>query len=313
MYRTSDGEELFVVDGHTHFWDAAPANQRNIHGKQFIDCFYAYHSALSPEQEVWPKEKFEKYDAETMVRDLFVDGPVDMAIIQPTYLKEFYIEGFNTTEQNAVITQAHPDRFILNGSFDPREGTAALEHIHALKEAYGIRGVKLYTAEWRGASRGWRLNDTEAYRCFELCEKLGITNMHVHKGPTITPLAKDAFDCHDVDYAATDFPNLKFIVEHVGLPRLDDFCWIAVQEENVWGGARGGDAVHARPPALLRRGNRRTPLLGRRGQADLRERLRDLDAEVAGGEVLGLRTARGHQAGARRRPHARGEAEDPRA
>ena len=98
MYRTSDGEELFIVDGHTHFWDAAPANQRNIHGKQFIDCFYAYHSALSPEQEVWPKEKFEKYDAETMVRDLFVDGPVDVAIIQPTYLKEFYIEGFNTTE-----------------------------------------------------------------------------------------------------------------------------------------------------------------------------------------------------------------------
>lgn len=248
MYRTSDGEELFVVDGHTHFWDAAPANQRNIHGKQFIDCFYAYHSALSPEQEVWPKEKFEKYDAETMVRDLFVDGPVDMAIIQPTYLKEFYIEGFNTTEQNAVITQAHPDRFILNGSFDPREGTAALEHLHALKEAYGIRGVKLYTAEWRGASRGWRLNDTEAYRCFELCEKLGITNMHVHKGPTITPLAKDAFDCHDVDYAATDFPNLNFIVEHVGLPRLDDFCWIAVQEENVWGGlAVVMPFMHARP------------------------------------------------------------------
>ena len=60
MYKTSDGEELFVVDGHTHFWDAAPANQRNIHGKQFIDCFYAYHSALSPEQEVWPKEPLAK-------------------------------------------------------------------------------------------------------------------------------------------------------------------------------------------------------------------------------------------------------------
>ena len=248
MYRTSDGEELFVVDGHTHFWDAAPANQRNIHGKQFIDCFYAYHSALSPEQEVWPKEKFEKYDAETMYRDLFVDGPVDMAIIQPTYLKEFYIEGFNTTEQNAVITRQHPDRFVLNGSFDPREGTAALENIHALKETYGIRGVKLYTAEWRGASRGWRLNDTDAYRCFELCEKLGVTNIHVHKGPTITPLAKDAFDCHDVDYAATDFPNLNFIVEHVGLPRLDDFCWIAVQEANVWGGlAVVMPFMHARP------------------------------------------------------------------
>ena len=203
MYRTSSGEEIFVVDGHTHFWDAAPANQRNIHGRQFIDCFYAYHTSLSPEAEVWPKEKFEKYDVETMYRDLFVDGPADMAIIQPAYLKDFYINGFNTTEQNAVIAQKYPDRFILNGAFDPRDGALALEQIHALKEAYGIRGVKLYTAEWRGASRGWRLNDADAYRCFELCETLGITNIHVHKGPTITPLAKDAFDCHDVDHAAT--------------------------------------------------------------------------------------------------------------
>ena len=32
------------------------------------------------------------------------------------------------------------------------------------------------------------------------------------------------------------FPNLNFIVEHCGLPRLDDFCWIAKQEKNVYGG-----------------------------------------------------------------------------
>jgi len=34
-------------------------------------------------------------------------------------------------------------------------------------------------------------------------------------------LSADAFDVRDVDYAATDFPDLNFIVEHVGLPRLD--------------------------------------------------------------------------------------------
>jgi hypothetical protein len=39
-----------------------------------------------------------------------------------------------------------------------------------------------------------------------------------------------------VDDAATSFPELNFIVEHLGLPRLDDFCWIAAQEPNVYGG-----------------------------------------------------------------------------
>ena len=53
MYRTAKGEEIFVIDGHTHFWDGSPANQKNIHGKQFIECFYAYHSNLSPPSEKW--------------------------------------------------------------------------------------------------------------------------------------------------------------------------------------------------------------------------------------------------------------------
>jgi hypothetical protein len=47
MYKAPTGEEYFILDGHTHFWDASPENQRNIHGKQFIDCFYGYHSALT--------------------------------------------------------------------------------------------------------------------------------------------------------------------------------------------------------------------------------------------------------------------------
>ena len=56
MYRTAKGEEIFVIDGHTHFWDGSPANQKNIHGKQFIECFYAYHSNLSPPSEKWEKK-----------------------------------------------------------------------------------------------------------------------------------------------------------------------------------------------------------------------------------------------------------------
>src|ERR1700738_2780871 len=97
MYKTKDGEEIFVIDGHTHFWDGSPANQKNVHGKQFIECFYAYHSNLSPPAEKWTLEKFEKYDAKTMFDDLFVTGYDDMAILQPTYLTDFYKNGFNTT------------------------------------------------------------------------------------------------------------------------------------------------------------------------------------------------------------------------
>jgi uncharacterized protein len=248
MYKTASGEEIFVIDGHTHLWDADNDNHKNIHGTQFIDCFFAYHTNLSPAENRWPKAKFYKYGPETMYHDLFVDGYDDMAILQPTYLKDFYNRGFNTTEQNAVIKSLHPDRFILNGAFDPRDGENGLEALSALSETYKIKGVKLYTAEWKGESKGWKLTDPWAQRYLEHCEKLGIVNIHVHKGPTIIPLNRDAFDVADVDDAATSFPNLNFIVEHCGLPRLDDFCWIATQETNVYGGlAVALPFIHTRP------------------------------------------------------------------
>lgn len=248
MYRTASGEEIFVIDGHTHFWDGSPANQKNIHGKQFIECFYAYHANLSPPAEKWPLDKFEKYDAKTMHDDLFISGYDDMAILQPTYLTDFYNNGFNTTERNSALKKSHPERFILNGAFDPRDGNKGLEELHAKAEKYKLQGVKLYTAEWRGESKGYRLDDKQTYKFLEAAQKLGIKNIHVHKGPTIIPLNKDAFDVGDVDDVATAFQDLNFIVEHCGLPRLDDFCWIATQETNVYAGiAVALPFIHSRP------------------------------------------------------------------
>jgi uncharacterized protein len=243
-----DGEKYFVVDGHVHYWDASPENQKNIHGKQFIDCFYGYHSALSPEEYLWPEEKFQKYSEEDMMHDLFEIGYVDVAIFQPTYLKDFYVNGFNTTEQDAVLKEKYPDRFVLNGSFDPRSGENGLKALEELVNRYDLKGVKLYTAEWYGRSKGWSLKDDWAKRYLEKCEELGVKNIHVHKGPTITPLNRDSFDVADVDDAATEFQNLNFIVEHIGLPRLEDFCWIAVQEANVYAGmAVAMPFIYSRP------------------------------------------------------------------
>jgi uncharacterized protein len=247
MYE-KDGERYFIVDGHVHFWDARPEN-RNRYGEGFIACFYDYHRNLSPEEYVWPKEKYDRYSEEDMIHDLFEIGYVDKAIMQPTYLKDFFPGGFNTTEQDAAMAAHHPGRFICNGAWDPRDGEPGLKAFEELAKEYDLKGVKLYTAEWHGSSKGWKLNDKWSYRYLEKCQELGITNIHVHKGPTIWPLDKDAFDVSDVDYVATNFPELNFIVEHVGLPRIEDFCFMATQEPNVYAGLAVviGGLMHARP------------------------------------------------------------------
>jgi uncharacterized protein len=250
MYE-KDGEKYFVVDSHMHYWDASPENwvagRENL-AKGWIDCFYGYHQ-LGPPETHWDWEKYCKYSADDLMRDVFEQGHVDKAIFQSTYLKYWYKTGFNTAERNSQLAEKYPEKFIVNGRWDPREGEAGLRQLEEDARRYHLKGVKLYTAEWFGESRGFKLSDPESYRFLEKTQELGIKNVHVHKGPTIWPLDKDAFDVSDVDHAATDFPELNFIVEHVGLPRIEDFCFMAVQEPNVYAGLAVviGGLMHARP------------------------------------------------------------------
>ena len=140
MYE-NNGRKYFVVDGHVHFWDASPENQANKYGAGFINCFYDYHRNLSPEEYVWPLEKYQKYTEEDLIHDLFEVGYVDKAIFQPTYLKDFYVKGFNTTEDNGALVRKYPDKLITNGAFDPRHGEEGLAVFEALVREWGLKGV----------------------------------------------------------------------------------------------------------------------------------------------------------------------------
>jgi uncharacterized protein len=250
MYE-KDGEKYFIVDTHIHFWDASPQNWvkgREDLAKGWIECFHAYQG-LGPADTHWTIEKFMKYSEDDFEKDVFEEGKTDQGIFQPTYLKYWYTDGFNTPEQNAPMAEKHSGKLLLNGRWDPREGDAGLRQLEEDAKKYNMRGVKLYTAEWNNGSRGWKLTDPEAQPFFEKCRELGVKNIHVHKGPTIWPLDKDAFDVSDVDHVATDYPDLNFIVEHVGLPRIEDFCFMATQEPNVYAGLAVviGGLMHARP------------------------------------------------------------------
>src|SRR5215475_9952799 len=159
-----------------HYWNAAPDNWvpgAEQYAKGWIECFHAYQG-LGPKETHWPIEKFETYTEDDLMKDVFEDGHVDVAIFQPTYLKEWYKEGFNTTERNALMGEKHPGKFVYNTRWDPRDGDEGLEHLRRNVERFGSKGCKLYSAEWNAGSRGWKLTDRSAYRYLEECQKLGI-------------------------------------------------------------------------------------------------------------------------------------------
>jgi len=250
MYE-KNGEKYFVVDEHMHFWDASPDNWvkgQEQYAKGWIECFHAY-MGLGPPETHWTFEKFSKQTEEGFVKDVFEDAHIDFGIFQSTYLKGWYTDGFNTLERNRQMVDKYPDKLIANGRFDPREGEAGLKQLEEDHKRYNLKGVKVYTAEWYNGSRGWKLSDPEAQVFLDKVKELGIKNVHAHKGPTIWPLDKDGFDVMDIDVAATRNPELNFIVEHVGLPRIEDFCFMATQEPNVYAGIAVvlGGLMYARP------------------------------------------------------------------
>ena len=171
MYE-KDGEKYFIVDSHSHFWDASRENWkpgREEFAKGWIDCFYGYHQ-LGPPETHWDYEKYLKVTPEDFERDMFIEGHVDHAIFQSTYLKDWYTNGFNTVDQNGALLEKWGDRLIVNGRFDPREGDAGIRQLEEDARKYNLKGVKVYTAEWHEGSRGWRLDSPEAYRFLEKCQ-----------------------------------------------------------------------------------------------------------------------------------------------
>ena len=124
MYE-KNGEKYFIVDAHALLGRSpgqlGPGAEQ--YAKGWIECFHAY-LGLGPPETHWPLEKFQKYSEDDLMQDVFEDGHVDVAILQSTYLKEWYTEGFNTTERNARMGEKYPGKLIVNSRFDPREGDA---------------------------------------------------------------------------------------------------------------------------------------------------------------------------------------------
>jgi len=112
-----EGEQYFIVDSHLHFWDASPENWvkgEEQYAKGWIECFHAYQG-LGPPDTHWSIEHFMKYSADDFEKDVFVDGYVDHAIFQSTYLRQWYTDGFNDITKNASLLDRFPGRLRVNG------------------------------------------------------------------------------------------------------------------------------------------------------------------------------------------------------
>lgn len=132
----------------------------------------------------------------------------------------------------AKAVEQYPDRFYGLVGIDPfqgMDGVRALEH--AVKE-YGFIGAHLYPHWFELAP-----NHAKYYPFYAKCVELGVP-IQMQVGQSLV-YAKDQ-PCRSVgrpiclDDVACDFPELKLIGTHVGIPWTDEMIAMAWKHENVY-------------------------------------------------------------------------------
>jgi len=179
-----------------------------------------------------------RFDAEisvaTMGRMVFDDSPTDLAMAQVVPIWDWFADWWAPVRLQAAFRDAYPDRAFFCGGVDPswKGLTPALEHLEWQVRELGAVSMKFYNGHTDGAT--WRCDDEQvAYPIYEKARELGITVLQFHKGFPFGLTPVEQTRPNDIQRAARDFPDMQFLIHHLGIPYFDETVNIAARWPNV--------------------------------------------------------------------------------
>ncbi|MBA2274519.1 MAG: amidohydrolase family protein [Actinobacteria bacterium] len=228
----------FVFDSVAHAFNFDKKNAFGTGGEMFINHLYGFHAALTPEgQTVLPAEEFmRQWSIEEIDRMVYEESDTDMLIAMPLPLTDLFRDGLSPWEDCAELARLRPDRTVFWGSVNPLEGRAALDLMERQVGEFNARAFKFYNVRYDyGEPFPWRMDDPRiAFPVFEKAQELGVNLIGVHKGVPLGPQPIEATQTWDMDGAAVNFPDINFVIYHVGLPFLDEVCWQLIRHPNLY-------------------------------------------------------------------------------
>ena len=230
--------DAFVFDCVCHVFNFDKRNAFGKPGEMFIDHLYAFHQVLTPpgERVLSPEEFLREWNIDEIARMVFEESGTDMIVAQPLPLTDLFYDGLSQWEKCAAMAQKYPDRAVFWGSVNPLEGKKALDLMERQVKEYGAKAFKLYNVRYDyGEPFPWRMDDRRiAFPVFEKALELGVTTIGVHKGVPLGPQPIESTQAWDMDGAAANFPDINFVIFHVGLPFIDEICWQLVRFPNLY-------------------------------------------------------------------------------
>jgi predicted TIM-barrel fold metal-dependent hydrolase len=218
----------------------------------FINHLYAFHNVLTPEgQTLLPPEEFlRQWTVDDIDEMVYRNSTTDMLVAMPLPLTDLFRDGLSPWEECAELARRNPDRTVFWGSVNPLEGRHALDLMERQVGEFGAKAFKFYNVRYDfGQPFPWRMDDPRvAFPVFEKARELGVNLIGVHKGLPLGPQPIEATQTWDMDGAAANFPDLNFVIFHVGLPFIDETCWQLIRHPNLYASIAATINLVARAP-----------------------------------------------------------------
>jgi hypothetical protein len=232
------GNDAIVFDGVAHVFNFEKKNALGPAGEMFINHLYAFHATLTPEgQPVMPADEFlRQWTVDDIDEMVYRQSSTDMLCAMPLPLTDLFRDGLSPWEECAELASRRPDRTMFWGSVNPLEGRRALDLMERQVGEFGAKAFKFYNVRYDyGRPFPWRMDDPQvAFPVFEKAQELGVNLIGVHKGVPLGPQPIEATQTWDMDGAAANFPDINFVIFHVGLPFIDEVCWQLIRHPNLY-------------------------------------------------------------------------------
>ncbi|MET0451854.1 MAG: amidohydrolase family protein [Mycobacterium sp.] len=226
---------MFVFDNVIHMYDNKPDNLNpsgQLTARNLIGMGELFSNKQYPANDHFLDEEL---SVEEAGRILFEESDTDIAMAQTVPLFGWWKDGFSPARRQWALKEAYPDRVLFCGGVDPLyQGIdGAISEMTRQTEEWGAVSFKFYQAHDHSLS--WRIDDRQiAYPLWEKALELGINNVQFHKGVPFGTERMEHMHPTDLQQAALDFPELNFIIHHLGDPYIDESISIAARNSNVW-------------------------------------------------------------------------------
>lgn len=228
--------ETFIFDNVVHMYDNRPSNTVGQEGRDVAAGVGAIAEKFSGPGFPWRTDFATMHiDCDEAYRLMFEESETDMVMAQSIPVFGWFREGFSPVAANYEFARRYPERVLFCGAVDPVwQGVGgAVEEMERQIVELGAKSFKFYQAQ-RGTLH-WRADDRKvAYPMYETCLTHGVKNVRFHKGFPLGPQPLDPFRCDDLEQAALDFPEMRFVIHHLGAPYMDQAVNIAACHQNIW-------------------------------------------------------------------------------